>query len=377
MGKDCTLPQQVNEQINGKLPYLPGCLTVDGTAANCVAPTTLGTVTSDIYTDMTSKGWEYLGCGTDTYGNPALGMPVEDSKTMTVEHCMDLCGSKGHSIAGLEFASQCFCGDSLPTRAQPTPGMVGTCTMACTGNSAELCGAGNRLSLYQKCSGTCQNAQFGLGAAGGNVPSVPPPSAKAPAPTNPPAASSPAAAPATPSSAAAVAVTTGPGTATGPVPPNMSDTPDTTPSAPIATATASAPVASAPHPSAPAGNVTIPSGWKDAGCHTDPLSPRALQGITFAWWGEAMTTSGCMKYCSGEGFSYAGTENGGQCFCGNELVGSEAAPSSECNIACNGSAAETCGGPARLSLYTKSASSRKRRSAHMRRHGVRQAEATS
>lgn len=361
------------------------------TVANCQAPTTLGTVTSSIYTDMTSKGWEYLGCGVDTYGNPALGMPVEDSPTMTVEHCMDVCGSKGHSIAGLEYASQCFCGDSLPARAQPTPGMVGNCNMPCKGNNSELCGAGSRLSLYQKCAGTCQNAQFGLGAMGGSVPSVPPPSVIAPAPTAPPAPSASAskvAAPPASTIVPPVAVGTGSDTATGPTTPDMPDTPVATPSAPIATTTASAPAVTSSTPSTapaqappapPAGNssTTLPSGWKDAGCYTDPLNPRALQGITFAWWGEQMTSSGCVQYCSDKGFSYAGTENGGQCFCGNELIGSQPASSSDCDKSCNGSNAEICGGSARLSLYTKSTSSRRKRSAHLRRHGVRQVEATS
>ena len=299
---------------------------------------------------------------------------------------MDVCGSKGHSIAGLEYASQCFCGDSLPARAQPTPGMVGTCTMTCKGNSSEICGAGSRLSLYQKCTGTCQNAQFGLAAEGVNVPSVPAPAPNGPAPTAAPVASAsspasppPVSAPASSSIAPNEAVGTG------------SDTPDaphTSPSAPIATASSSTPgvisavpsAAPSEAPSAPStGNssVTIPSGWKDAGCYTDPVTPRALQGITFAWWGQKVTSSGCVKYCSDQGFSYAGTENAGQCFCGNELVGGQAAPSSDCNMPCSGSGDETCGGAARLSLYKKSASTRRRRSAHLRRHGVRQVDATS
>ena len=86
-----------------------------------------------------------------------------------------------------------------------------------------------------------------------------------------------------------------------------------------------------------------------------------------------MTSSGCALYCADKGFAYAGTENAGQCFCGNELVASQLEPDTDCNVPCEGAATEICGGPARLSVFTNKASTTttttRRRRSHLRRHG--------
>lgn len=44
----------------------------------------------------------------------------------------------------------------------PTPGIVGNCMMKCAGDSTEYCGGAQRISLYHKCDGTCENAQTGV-----------------------------------------------------------------------------------------------------------------------------------------------------------------------------------------------------------------------
>ncbi|MCJ1402937.1 hypothetical protein MMC11_006158 [Xylographa trunciseda] len=395
-GQQCSLPPMVNEQVTGLLDALPGCNPVTNTpgpVSDCAATKTLGTYTSSIFTDETSKGWAYLGCGVDTYGNPALQGPFQDDATMTVETCIALCGGKDFSIAGLEYASQCFCGNDLPARASPTPGVIGGCNMACTGNSTEMCGAGSRLSLYQKCGSTCENAQFGIVGAGGTVPSV-----TAVPVTNAPASTSAVSAPSGVSTASVVSVSassssssattatattgsdgTGSGDSVATSPVAVAPVlPSATPSAilsVVASAASSAAASAAPsaEPSACPSNsttssVTLPSGWTSAGCYLDNMNPRSLSGITFAWWGEQMTSSGCALYCSDKGFSYAGTENAGQCFCGNQLVDSQLEPDTACNLPCEGSATEMCGGPARLSVFTNIAPSTRRRRSHLRRH---------
>ena len=377
----------VDEQIFGVLDALPGCNPVTNNpvpATSCSAPTTLGPVTSTIYTDMTAEGWEYLGCGVDVYGNPALGGdPLEDSPTMTVQNCITLCGSKGFSIAGLEYASQCFCGNTLPARASPTPGFIGGCNMPCAGNSNELCGAGSRLSLYQKCTGTCQNAQFGLAGEGVTVPAVipvPTPSicGATTAPTGTVVVAGAASSPVSSQSSAVAANVEAPAPTVSkevaasnaesiPAGDGLSTSPSSTPLSSPSVSTASV--------SSSQGNssVTLPSGWTSAGCYSDALNPRSLSGITFAWWGQKISSSGCASYCEGKGYSYAGTEYGGQCFCGNELVNSEPQPSTDCDMPCEGAASEVCGGPARLSVFKSSTATRRRRSAHLRRHGVQAA----
>ena len=65
----------------------------------------------------------------------------------------------------------------------------------------------------------------------------------------------------------------------------------------------------------------------------------------------AMTIGKCKNYCFGKGFTYAGVQNGNECFCGNEINPSAPKPSSECNKQCTGDRSQTCGGGCRLNVY--------------------------
>lgn len=62
---------------------------------------------------------------------------------MTVESCASFCSDWPYF--GIEYGGQCYCGQDLPSESAPET----DCNMACDGNSAELCGAGWRLSTYQ------------------------------------------------------------------------------------------------------------------------------------------------------------------------------------------------------------------------------------
>lgn len=98
----------------------------------------------------------------------------------------------------------------------------------------------------------------------------------------------------------------------------------------------------------------LPNGWAFQGCVVDTVNPRSL-----SWYAgddvPAKNMSGtlCVQYCDQKGYSLAGTEYASECFCGDELVGSSTAESATCFMPCNGTPDEQCGGPARLSLYSK------------------------
>ncbi|KAK6605961.1 WSC domain-containing protein [Botrytis cinerea] len=112
------------------------------------------------------------------------------------------------------------------------------------------------------------------------------------------------------------------------------------------------------------------SGYSYAGCYADQESNRALSGVTFADVGVgAVSSTACVAYCEGKGYSVAGTEYGGQCFCGQNLP-SQTLNASECAMACEGDANEICGGSLALSVYSKSGASKKekRSSRHLHRH---------
>jgi hypothetical protein len=118
----------------------------------------------------------------------------------------------------------------------------------------------------------------------------------------------------------------------------------------------------------------VAAGWSYSGCFSDTRTgTRVLSGITFANVGQhAVTNTKCVAYCENAGFSMAGTEYGGQCFCGNELVGSSSIDDSSCDMPCEGDSSQTCGGSLALSVYTtgakKSKSKPKRFAKHFHRH---------
>lgn len=92
-------------------------------------------------------------------------------------------------------------------------------------------------------------------------------------------------------------------------------------------------------------------GFKFAGCFKDSQD-RALSGEIRANLG-AISNERCVSHCKSAGFALAGTEYGGQCYCGNELVGSEKLEDSACDMVCEGDASDKCGGSWALSVYSK------------------------
>jgi hypothetical protein len=74
-------------------------------------------------------------CYVDGPGGRILGNVVVVSADMTREQCMRSCYSRQMRLAGVEDGGQCMCGDSVKTAVPST-----NCTVACPGNSSELCG---------------------------------------------------------------------------------------------------------------------------------------------------------------------------------------------------------------------------------------------
>jgi hypothetical protein len=85
---------------------------------------------------------------------------------MTIELCQATCDRLAYGYAGLEDAQQCCMCLSLPNFPQTHANAIsivcdsairngaaatsdGLCNMACFGNATEICGGGNRISLYK------------------------------------------------------------------------------------------------------------------------------------------------------------------------------------------------------------------------------------
>jgi hypothetical protein len=129
----------------------------------------------------------------------------------------------------------------------------------------------------------------------------------------------------------------------------------------------SAPTAAATSSPSKSGGDSVASGWSYKGCFADGAqADRILTGVTFANVGKVSNTN-CVAYCSKAGFSMAGTEYGGQCFCGNELKKTSILTDDKCSMKCEGDANETCGGSLALSVYS-TGTSKRRHARHMKYH---------
>ncbi|TGJ81450.1 hypothetical protein E0Z10_g7326 [Xylaria hypoxylon] len=104
----------------------------------------------------------------------------------------------------------------------------------------------------------------------------------------------------------------------------------------------------------PLADQTDVSEYVPVGCWTDEATEgKALFYRQDSLDSSTMTTKDCLQSCLSGGFPFAGTEYGGECYCG-VVVGNGTAlatDASTCNMPCNGNSDETCGGPSRLSLY--------------------------
>ncbi|KAF7509242.1 hypothetical protein GJ744_008302 [Endocarpon pusillum] len=98
---------------------------------------------------------------------------------------------------------------------------------------------------------------------------------------------------------------------------------------------------------------TIASQYTPLGCYTDNGSrSRAISYRQDQLDFNTLTTGACLDACGKQNYPFAGTEFGGECYCGYQLLdGSAPTSSAECSTSCTGDATQTCGGPGRLSVY--------------------------
>jgi hypothetical protein len=93
-------------------------------------------------------GWTYQGCWIDGANGRILDYQFNDNADNTIEGCIANCKAQNqnYTIAGLEYGVQCFCDTAIRNGGVNTTDSQ--CNFLCSGNSDEVCGAGNRLSIY-------------------------------------------------------------------------------------------------------------------------------------------------------------------------------------------------------------------------------------
>ncbi|EAA29543.1 hypothetical protein NCU05935 [Neurospora crassa OR74A] len=95
-------------------------------------------------------GWNYQGCMRDDVVQRTLTGPTLRNNDMTVETCVAFCNQGGFVYAGLEFMSECYCGNALNGGDDIEEVDDSQCEQLCAGSETEYCGGPNKLSLYQR-----------------------------------------------------------------------------------------------------------------------------------------------------------------------------------------------------------------------------------
>ncbi|WWD22710.1 hypothetical protein CI109_107203 [Kwoniella shandongensis] len=353
-------------------------------------------------------GWSSNGCMTEATNARALSGYSFASGSMTQDLCMQTCRSKGFNFAGIEYASECYCGNSFNTGSvAATDG----CTMACSGNKLQTCGGGNRLTTFKwsngtaavsasasasasasssasssaaasssaKASSTSSAASSSSSAAASSASVV----AKVAAASSASSSSSSASASSVSSAAAssssskvvvassasasasaststvapAVAVSTTAASSSTSVASSTStaaassSTSKAASSSAAASSSSSVAASSTSSSAAAASSSAAPAlAQQYIGCYTEASGGRHLNGSYYANT-QTMTNEVCMNYCKSKGFAYAGTEYAQECFCGNYLNQSLLTADAKCSTPCRGNNAQKCGGGNLLSIY--------------------------
>lgn len=176
--KNCPLKKSpINETVLGLLPRLPGCNKVtegpsnatpqDSACPSSVTPPSISpTMNSEAqYTVRPSIGTsypagtqqKYLGCFNDTTGGArALTGKHTSTGTIDVPTCQTYCNSLGYRLSGVEYGSECYCGNTIANFANTGNLIAGfdRCTWLCSGTIArengtqEICGGYAAISIY-------------------------------------------------------------------------------------------------------------------------------------------------------------------------------------------------------------------------------------
>jgi hypothetical protein len=83
-----------------------------------------------------------VGCYADFFpASRAMSDASTTSDSNTPSTCAAYCTSLGISYSGTQYAKECYCSKTVPTTRSTA------CTMGCAGDSKQICGGSNALSV--------------------------------------------------------------------------------------------------------------------------------------------------------------------------------------------------------------------------------------
>ncbi|KAK4175772.1 WSC domain-containing protein [Triangularia setosa] len=297
-----------------------------------------------------------LGCFVDSPGR-VLPSKLISTHDMTAAKCAANCA--GYDFFGTQWSSECYCGSVEPTDVAP----ASECNMPCSGNSDEICGAGMRLNVYEFDS-SCDTEDpptdiSGYEYKGCYTDNVPQRVLGGITVTQPDMTLEKCAATCTAGGYPFFGVEYGAecfcGTTLDATSSKLAEGECSMTCAGDHSQQCGGPnrlnIYEKPNPVGTGSNLESVGGFQYTSCWTDKVDDRSLKAVD--WRTDDMTIEKCAERCSE--YLYFGLEYSRECYCGNELVG-QSAPEKDCAMLCVGAPGQWCGGPDRLNLYSKTAS---------------------
>ncbi|KAL5402393.1 hypothetical protein PMIN03_010709 [Paraphaeosphaeria minitans] len=99
----------------------------------------------------------------------------------------------------------------------------------------------------------------------------------------------------------------------------------------------------------------LQTNWSYQGCYTTSGSGRVLVADSSNLQTSGNGATQCIDYCSGKGYSFAGTGNGYECWCDNSIQNGNTldATPNQCVQPCAQNTGEGCGSPQRQAVYAR------------------------
>ena len=97
----------------------------------------------------TAGAYLYVGCYNEPQTYRILGGAF-NSTIQSVYDCANFCSANGNTIYfGVEYYTQCFCGNELQYNSPISPDQAAQCNYECYGSTTEACGGQGVLALYE------------------------------------------------------------------------------------------------------------------------------------------------------------------------------------------------------------------------------------
>jgi hypothetical protein len=94
-----------------------------------------------------------------------------------------------------------------------------------------------------------------------------------------------------------------------------------------------------------------PTAWKALGCYAQNPNRPILEQNMNANGDASLTISKCKNSCYRRAFTFAGVQEGNQCWCSSYVGGEWAKNQTDCNAPCTGNKADMCGGKGAINVF--------------------------